>query len=135
MRTPRISRWIAIATVALATITLQSGCVILAAGAAAGGAVAYVKGEMTYTLPCGLEEASRATKKALEKDLHVSIKSTKFEDSGRVVYEADTSIGGRAVIKLDPMPGGTTKISIRIGTFGDENKSRDILEAIKKRIR
>ncbi|MFA5258077.1 MAG: DUF3568 family protein [Opitutales bacterium] len=109
------------------------GCVAVLAAGAAGSAVAYVKGALTATLPDPLSEVQSAVKKVIRTDMKFTLISAK-EDAAGAEYEARTARDEKVVIQLDRDTDKTTKISIRVGVFGDEDVSRQILEAIKTRL-
>jgi hypothetical protein len=110
----------------------MSGCLVVVAGAA-GGTVAYVKGALTANLPNPIVDVQKATKKALTKDLNfVLINSS--EDAVTAVYHARNAKDEKIEIRLDLVTDTTTKIDIRIGTFGNETLSQLILQKIQKRL-
>ncbi|MBN1403515.1 MAG: DUF3568 family protein [Opitutales bacterium] len=118
---------------ALAVPTAFSGCVVLAAAAAAGGTVAYVQGSLNSTLPSPIEDVQKAVKRALRNDLKFSLISAK-EDAVSAEYNARTARDEKIVVILEKVSDGVTKISIRVGYFGDESLSNQILDSIKTRV-
>lgn len=116
------------------TLTLQ-GCwlFLVGAGAAAGaGAVAYVEGELRSTEPVQIDEAYEASQQAL-RDLGLPINESKVDALEGVVTSrtADDKI---VRVTLKRTENNNTQIGIRVGTFGEEVKSRQILEAIRKNL-
>ncbi len=122
-----------IIALALAVPTAFSGCVVLAAAAAAGGTVAYVQGSLNSTLPSPIEDVQKAVKRALRNDLKFSLISAK-EDAVSAEYNARTARDEKIVVILEKVSDGVTKISIRVGYFGDESLSNQILDSIKTRV-
>ncbi|UCC22304.1 MAG: DUF3568 family protein [Planctomycetota bacterium] len=110
---------------------LVQGCVVAAVGAGAGTAV-YVMGEFKAYEARDLTTVYMATQKAMEQlQLNVTAKTKDAMSATTVGRDsADTKI----TVKLSAAPEQTTKISIRVGTFGDETKSRLIYDQIKKNL-
>ena len=109
------------------------GCTaaLVAGGAAAGiGTYKYIKGELESTEKVSLDKAYQATEKAVE-DLELTITS-KQKDAfdGEVIARRAT--GKKVTIKLKRQSDSVTQIKIRVGTFGDEYISKDILDTMKK---
>ena len=109
------------------------GCTaaLVAGGAAAGiGTYKYIKGELQSTEKVSLDKAYQATEKAVE-DLELTITS-KQKDAfdGEVIARRAT--GKKVTIKLKRQSDSVTQIKIRVGTFGDEYISKDILDTMKK---
>lgn len=109
------------------------GCTaaLVAGGAAAGiGTYKYIKGELQSTEKVSLDEAYQATEKAMD-DLELTITS-KQKDAfdGEVIARRAT--GKKVTIKLKRRSDSVTEIKIRVGTFGDEYISKDILDTMKK---
>ena len=103
----------------------------IAGGAAAGiGTYKYIKGELESTEKVSLDKAYQATQKAME-DLEFTITS-KQKDAfdGEVIARRAT--GKKVTVKLKKQSDSVTGIKIRVGTFGDEYISKDILDTMKK---
>jgi hypothetical protein len=127
---------VGIAAVAIAFCSftaVQSGCVLLAAGAAGGAAVAYFKGELKATVNYPTDKVQKAAKKALVSDLRFIAISEK-EDATLAEYCYRNIKDEKIVVSLEMVDDNTTTIRIRIGTFGDENLSQLILSKIQKRL-
>jgi hypothetical protein len=105
------------------------GCLIAAAAAAGAGTVAYVNGEFNG----GVDAPARATAKAAEevcKEMGLTIKSATATDvDGQV--KATTGQDKSVAIDVKRVTDTTSKVSIRVGTFGDEALSSSIYEKIK----
>lgn len=114
----------------LATMSaLQTGCLVVAAGAAGAGAVAYVRGELQSTLSHSFEATERAANAALEQLQLIKINEKK--DAFVAIITARTADDKKVEIKLTQLSAQTTKTEIRVGVFGDEARSLSILEKIK----
>jgi L-fucose isomerase-like protein len=103
----------------------------VAGGAAAGiGTYKYIKGELESTEKVSLDKAYQATQTAME-DLEFTITS-KQKDAfdGEVIARRAT--GKKVTVKLKRQSDSVTQIKIRVGTFGDETISKDILDTMKK---
>lgn len=112
------------------TVVLQ-GCLVAAVGAGAG-TVAYMRGDLEAVEAKDIDEVYAATKKAVEQlDLKVS-SDTKDALSAEIV--ARDAQDKKITIKLKSTTEDTTEISIRVGTFGSETKSRLIHDQIKKNL-
>lgn len=123
----------ALSTATLAAIlALSSGCFAVAVGAAAGagaGTVAYIRGELDATLGSGVDRTVNATDSALAQLGFAKVSETRDELAAGII--ARTSDDKKIEIKVTKEAEGLSKVSIRIGTFGDEAISRAILDKIK----
>jgi hypothetical protein len=131
MRYPK--RLAALAT-ALALPLVTSGCIAAAMGGAAAGmaSFAYTTGALETTVKEPLEEVWGAVIEANE-ELGFVIKARAKDKLGARV-ESTQAQGGDIRVVLEPVGPQATKISIRIGTFGDERKSRLILRHIQENL-
>jgi hypothetical protein len=111
----------------------QTGCLLVAAGAAAGGAAgyAYYRGKNCQSFPAGFEDSWAATRTAL-CDLGMPIlKEERNQGCGTI--KTQTSDGDRVKIDLEVIPsripaeGIMTRICVRVGTFGDHPVSERVL--------
>ena len=122
------------ATLGVAAV-LSTGCaVLLVGGAAAAGAgtVAYIRGDLKATLDGTLERATAAARAALE-DLAMPL--TAEESDGVSAKLTARARGDKKVsVVIKKVTGTTTEVRIRVGTWGDEATSREILGGIEKRL-
>lgn len=117
----------------VSTAALLQGCVAVAVGAGAAGTVAYIRGDLEAIESKSIDTVYEATLKAMEQlELSVS-KKTKDAMSAEVV--AHDSQDKKITIILSATAEGSTKLSIRIGVFGSETKSRLIYDQIKKNLK
>jgi len=111
---------------------LAQGCVVAAVGAGAAGTVAYVRGDLETVETVGLDALYKASLEALDKlELAVIQKAKDAMTAEIISRDAEDK---KIRIKLKSTAEGMTELSIRIGMFGDETKSRLIYEAIKKEL-
>lgn len=115
--------------VALVLLPLLGGCVIVAAGAAGAGAVAYVRGEMQSSVEHDLETVFAAAQRALQQLEFARIDDRKSGIDAQLVSR--TALDKRVEIKLKKITDRLTKVQIRVGLVGDQELSFTILEKIK----
>ena len=112
-----------------------AGCLLFAAGAAAGAGVAgykYGKGELKATEPAPLDRTWDATLAAAQ-DMSLPVVS-QSKDTLQSHLISRTANDKKVDIDLKKLSDTTTEVSIRVGTFGDEAMSHTILDAIRKRL-
>ena len=127
------ARTLLIAAAALPLALLPAGCIVAAAGAAAYGAHSYANGAMDGIAGATLDRTWRATLATLQ-EMGLAITS-KIKDGGSARIVAQTADRTQIEIELTRRSGDMTKVSIRVGIFGDEAESRRILHAIKSRLK
>jgi hypothetical protein len=113
----------------MASVALHTGCVVVAAGAAGAGAVAYIRGELETTLEGSLDSVHRASGRAISQLEFVKISDRKDALSANLV--ARTAQDKKIDIVLTKTGDNLTKVQIRVGVFGDEELSRALLDKIK----
>lgn len=111
-----------------------TGCAaaLIAGGAAAGvGAVAYVKGDLEKTYDRSLTSLYEASKAGL-RDMEFIPKSDRKD---AVEFQVvSTMADGTEVKVIGRRKDQLTRLSIRVGVFGDESASRQILDKIENRL-
>jgi hypothetical protein len=112
-----------------AAIVSVSGCLVAAVGVGAG-TIAYAKGDLETVEAASIDAVYKAAEKAVDNLGLTGIEKTKDELTARI--KARDSEDKRVIIRLTSTGRYSTELSIRIGTFGDEIKSRRIYEEIKK---
>jgi hypothetical protein len=127
----RVMRWAA-AVVLGATALLSSGCLLLAAGAAGAGTVAYVRGELAASLGNELGAVVKATNRTIEQLKFAKIAESADALSAR--FTARTAQDKKIEIVLTKVGEDLTKMEIRVGVFGDEDVSMTILSKIKSNL-
>jgi len=110
----------------------SQGCVLLAGAAAGAGGYAYYKGTLERNLDKSNEQVHKATLKALKKlDLFIIEDEAGVHDSKTKAEYAD---GKSVTIKIKSLTERAANLKIRVGTFGDKEKSIMIFNAIKKQL-
>jgi len=114
----------------LATTT---GCIPLLIGAAAGiGGMTYVKGTLVHNVDHTVKKVNKASMLAL-KELNLFILSDELNNRSSVI-KAEYEDGKSISVFADAITERSSKITIRVGTFGDQVKSQAILNAILKKL-
>lgn len=113
----------------VASLALHAGCVVVAAGAAGAGAVAYIRGELETTLEGRLDNVHKAANRAVGQLEFAKISDRKDAFSANLV--ARTAQDKKVDIVLTKTGDNLTKVQIRVGVFGDEELSRAVLDKIK----
>jgi hypothetical protein len=115
----------------------QTGCLVVAAGAAAGAAATgyvYYKGCLSRAYPANIEYALSATRTSLQ-ELQFPLITEEAKD-GSAYLASKTADGTNVRIWLEMVPsripsdGNLTRVSVRVGAFGDEAVSMRILDQI-----
>ena len=115
------------------SIMTLSGCVALVVGAAAGaGGVAYMKGILEQNFDKPVSKVHRAGLAAL-KSLKLKILRETI-DAHRSVINGEYTDGSKVELIVEALTEHSSKLQIRVGIFGDEEKSQMILNAVKKRL-
>jgi hypothetical protein len=100
-------------------------------GAAAGiGTYAYVKGNLKGTVDASLDDTFDATTKAV-KNLELVEKDSR-KDAFEAAVTARSADDKDVTINLKKTGERTTRVEIRVGVFGDEARSRQIMDEIQK---
>jgi len=111
------------------TLVLNNGCMIAAVGIGAAGTVAYVRGDLESIESESIDVLYEATLNALkELELLPTRKSKDALGAEIITYDAQDK---KITIRLKSAADKTTKLSIRIGVFGSETKSRLIYQKIR----
>ena len=115
------------------TGVLVEGCTVAVVGAAAAGTVAYVRGDLEAVELRDIGTVYEATLKAVD-ELELNV-TKKTKDVLSAVIVARDAQDKKITIKLSATTEKTTKLSIRIGLFGSETKSRLIYQKIRENLR
>ena len=109
------------------------GCMVVAVGLGAAGTIAYVSGDLQAEESESIDVVYEAALKAV-KDLELPITS---QSKDALVAEITTydAQDKKIRIKLKAKTDKTTELSIRVGVFGSETKSRLIYEKIRDHLR
>lgn len=111
----------------------QTGCLLIAAGAGTAGTVAYVKGDTDAVIDADTKTVTAATEQAMkDMELHViSREATGFD--GRV--NGRTAGDTKVVVVVKHYGEKLSKVSVRVGNFGNEAMQTALLEKIKDNVK
>ena len=129
MNSARLPVRVLCALLAASLLALMPGCVVVAAGAAGAGAVAWVRGELDATLGNRYDAVARATDRALADLKYAKISERLDALEGEIT--ARTAMDKKIAITLNKTGDNLTRVRIRVGVFGDEQISRALLDRIK----
>lgn len=134
-------RWYLLAFAALAVV--NSGCLVAAAGAAAGagGAAVYAhyRGVDTNTFDADVTTVAKSTEDALY-DLGMPVVNEKHANNNSVTVKSTTGTGDNVTIEVEPETAKIptdpvrTKVSVRIAMFGDHEVGMRIMHRIDQRV-
>ena len=113
----------------------STGCLAVAAGAGAAGTVAYMRGDLEVEEPYPIDAVYTASRETMEQ-LKLSVLEGKTQqDALSAVIVARDAEDKRIMIRLKAATEETTKISIRIGTFGDQTKAHRIYNRMRENLK
>lgn len=112
---------------------ILSGCWAAVGAGAGAGTVAYIDGSIKDNLDTPIENAHQATLKACSQLQYTVISESK--DAQTVEVVARDAKDEKIKINLTRLTDKATEIKIRIGVFGDQMRSIDLLEEIKKSLK
>lgn len=118
----------ALLTTLFSLLPLASGCGALLVGGAGTSAIAFATGELRTTEPTAIAELDAACATAVDVLGYDEIETER--DGERIRWRARTAAGDPVDIRLLTRGPTSTELRIRIGVFGDEAKSRLVLEQI-----
>ena len=125
------SRRRALLGASLALVLLQAGCgALLLVGGAGTGAIAFATGELRVTEDVPMATLHEATQVAVETLRYVDVEAR--YDGERILWTATTAGGDPVDIRLIAQDDDKTELRIRIGVFGNEARSRLVLEQIRQ---
>ena len=112
---------------------INQGCVALVVGAAVGaGGFAFIKGNLEQNLDHPVKEVYNASLETLDK-LEIDIYKKTLETHLGVIYGYTQGQDKKRVkITIQSLTEKASNIKVRVGFVGDESKSIEILEAVKK---
>ena len=105
---------------------------VAAVGLGAASTIAYVRGDLEAMESEKLDVLYEATLGAMEK-LQLGV-TTKSKDAMSAMIIARDTQDKKTTIKLKALSDKTTKLSIRVGVFGSEAKSRLIYQEIHENL-
>ncbi|MEZ4334826.1 MAG: DUF3568 family protein [Myxococcota bacterium] len=125
---PPLARWATIAA-SLGLLVGATGCFgLLLVGGAGTSAIAFATGELRSTEKTPLTELDAACASAVDVLGYDEVETERNAD--RIRWRARTASGEPVTIRLVAKGPESTEVRIRIGVFGDEAKSRLVLEEI-----
>ncbi len=110
-------------------LCMQSGCLLVAAGAATGATVAYVAGDLHSTVDASPQRVAEAAERAMAA-LEISVISTASSSiDARVVGR--TARDNKLTVSAKSSSAKFSQLTIRAGTFGDDALQARLLEEIR----
>lgn len=128
-KSSRLPVWAASVVLACAAVLCSSGCVAVVAAGAAGTGVAWYAGRMETTLNHGVDDVYAASQQAVKQLEFARVSERKSGVDAELI--ARTALDKKVEITLNRVDDKATKVSIRVGVFGDEALSLNLLEKIK----
>jgi hypothetical protein len=120
-----------IGMMAILPVLVSTGCgALLLVGGAGTSAIAFATGELRATEEYSLTEIHGACQRAVETLGYKEIEATLEAD--RIFWKATTPGGDPVDIRLIARGPERTELRIRIGVFGNEARSRLVLEQIRQ---
>jgi hypothetical protein len=121
--------------ISLFVLLFITGCAAAVVGAGAGagiGAYAYSKGELKSVEAASIDKVWKAVEKTVEEmGFVVEVKS---KDALTGILEARGANDKKITIKIGFMTEKTTEVKIRVGFFGNETYSYQILKTIRSHL-
>ncbi len=120
----------------LAALTVNAaGCLAVAVGAGAAGTVAYLAGDLDTEEPYPIDQTYAAARKAANELGLKIIEGETGKDALSACVIARDAGDKRVAIRLKAITSNATKLSIRVGTFGDDTKAHLIYNTIRENLR
>jgi len=115
------------------SLITMAGCIPLLIGAVAGvGGMTYIKGSLVHNVDDTVKRVNKASMEAL-KDLELFVISDELNRRSSVI-KAEYENGKDVSVFVDALTERSSKITIRVGVFGDQVKSQAILNAILRNL-
>lgn len=111
------------------------GCLAVAVGAGAAGTVAYMQGDMETEEPCTIDQTYTATREAADELGLKIIEGETGKDALSAHVVARDAADKKVEVRLKAITPNTTKIAIRVGTFGDSTKTHRIYNTIREHLK
>lgn len=117
-----------------AFIILTAGCAMFLVGAGAGaGAVAYAKGELQTVEAAKLDDVWNAALKTARELDYVITDTNKQPIAASFIARGVRDERLEVILRSETLK--TTELGIRVGVMGDEERSRLILDRIRRHLR
>jgi len=115
------------------SLMTMAGCIPLLIGAVVGvGSVNYINGSLVRNVDETVEEIHKAALASL-KDLGLFVTSDELSKHSAVI-RAEYEDAKKIHISIEALTEYVAQIKIRIGTFGNQDESHTILDAILKKL-
>ena len=125
-----IKNWV-VAGLVCGSVLFQAGCLLVGAVGAGAGTAMYVRGDLETKSSKPVTDVYSAVEETC-KDLKFEIyKSEQKAFSGLIVANSDF---GKVAFTMKGKSPTETKLSIRVGTFGDKGASELILTKLKPKL-
>lgn len=121
-----------IAAVLLGVSLITSGCVAIAAAGAGAAGVVWVRGALETHVERDLARVHQASLASL-KDLEFVLVGDR-KSSLDAELTARTALDKKVTVTLKQVTPNTTKITVRVGIFGDEAMSNMIMVRIREKL-
>ena len=126
------TKLVVLAAVLVLAPAVATGCLAVAVGGAAVGTVAWVEGALVESVPAAPDKVVAATEKAFASLKLTLISKTASGLEGKVIGR--TSDDKSVTVTVKSKGEKVSEVNIRFGTFGDEAKSRILMDAIHKNL-
>ena len=127
-----LKRQVLLVVMLVGSMLLLQGCVVAAVGLGAAGTIAYVRGDLQAVESESIDDVYEASLKAL-KELEL-LPTRKSKDALGAEIDTYDAQDKKITIRLKSTAEDTTELSIRIGVFGSETKSKLIYQKIRKNL-
>ncbi|HLF19141.1 MAG TPA: DUF3568 family protein [Candidatus Omnitrophota bacterium] len=122
-------------TVLLLTLTVMttSGCFALLLGAAAGAVgTVYVQGDLQKSFERNIKDVHKVVL-AVMKSMDILVKSDELNYADASV-KGEYEDGEAVTVSIKALTEKTTKVTVRVGVFGDEVKSSELMNKLDRKI-
>lgn len=120
------------AAVCLAIVVGSSGCAAVAAGGAAVGTYAYVKGVTEVLIEAPYNRVWTAMNDVLAEMELLHFQAKRDALSGK--FTGELHDGTNVIVDVESLTPNTTQVKIRVGAFGDRAKQEDIADRLADRL-
>jgi hypothetical protein len=110
----------------------QTGCLVAAAAGATGATVAYVRGDLSETVSATPPRIATAAEKAAQDLKLVMVSNQSSNLDAKVVTRTARDV--RVVIVAKAESDNSSRVSIRVGTFGDDSIQRQMMSRIRSNL-
>ncbi|MCC7146756.1 MAG: DUF3568 family protein [Phycisphaeraceae bacterium] len=125
---PASLKHLAVGLLAASVLTL-SGCLAVAAAGGAAGGVAYVMGDLEAVVEATPQKTIKAAELAADDLKLLRIASEASDLEGKLTLR--TSSDKKITVTVKKETDAASKLSIRVGIFGDEAMSRALYDKIR----